>query len=115
MKKSILMVLTLIAFSLVLESQVLPTSMKVTVIDGLGNFVEGASVKLYTSKEDYLNSENAVAEGKTNSKGVVKFKKLEPIEYFIDARKDNNSNDGEGVQTQKLLEGRQNKVNTVIE
>ncbi|MBV6647632.1 MAG: hypothetical protein KI790_19395 [Cyclobacteriaceae bacterium] len=93
----------------------LPTKLKVTVIDGLGNFVEKAEVKLFLSKEDYMNSVNPVFEGKTNAKGQVVFKKVEPISYFIDARKNKLNNDGEGVQIQELQEGRINKINTVIE
>ncbi len=97
------------------QKKLLPTSLRITVIDGLGNYVEGATVKLFTSKEDYLNTKNEVATAQTNRKGQVTFKKLKPVPYFIDARTEDKNNDGEGVETQPLLEGRINKVNLVIE
>lgn len=98
------------------QSKLLPTSLRITVIDNLGNFVENAEVTIYESEDDYRNNENPVAETqKTDDKGRVKFKDLRPVPYFIDARKGDQSNDGEGVRTAKLKEGRMNKVNTVIE
>ena len=35
--------------------------------------------------------------------------------YFVEARKDEMNNNGEGVKTGELSEGKINKVNTVIE
>ena len=97
------------------ENQLLPTKLRVTVIDGLGNFVEDASVSIYETEEDYRASKNPVASIKTDNKGRVTFKDLKTISYFIDARKGDMNNDGEGVKTAALSEGRINKVNTVIE
>ena len=97
------------------EAQLLPTKLRVTVLDGLGNFVEGASVSIYDNEKDYLASENAVAMLKTDKKGRVTFKEMRPIAYFIEAKKGEKNNNGEGVQTGELSEGRINKVNTVIE
>lgn len=97
------------------EHQLLPTKLRITVIDGLGNPAEGATVTIYGSKEDYTGSENPVQTGVTDSKGRITFKDLEPKSYFIDARKNDMNNDGEGVQTASLEEGKLNKVNTVIE
>ena len=97
------------------EEQLLPTRLRVTVIDGLGNFVEGGSVHIYEKKEDYIAGKNAVAMLKTDKKGRVTFKELKPISYFIQAVKGDMKNDGEGVVTAPLSEGRINKVNTVIE
>lgn len=96
-------------------AQLLPTKLRVTVINGLGNFVEGASVSIYENKEDYLASQNPTAVLKTDSKGRVTFKDLKPISYYIEARKGEMKNDGEGVVTAPLAEGRLNKANTVIE
>jgi len=93
----------------------LPTKLKVTVIDGTGNFVENAMVTLYLTKDDYINSENPLTSELTDEKGVVKFKGLEPRVYFLDARKADANNDGRGSQTDKLNEGKTNKVNIVIE
>lgn len=97
------------------EAQLLPTKLRVTVIDGLGNFVAGATVALYEDEENYLASEGPVATLTTDSKGRVTFKDVKPISYFIEAKKGDQTNNGEGVQTAVLAEGRMNKVNTVIE
>ena len=97
------------------EEQLLPTKLKVTVINGLGNFVEEATVALYENEEDYRDSTNAVATGKTDKKGRVTFKDLKLIGYYIEAKKGEQNNNGEGVLTSKLSEGKINKVNTVIE
>jgi hypothetical protein len=97
------------------DAQLLPTKLRVTVIDGLGNFVEGATVSIYETEKDYLASENAVAVLKTDKKGRVTFKEVKPMAYFVDARFEDKNNDGEGVKTGELSEGKLNKVNTVIE
>ncbi len=103
------------AFSNTANAQLLPTKLRITVLDGLGNFVEGASVSIYDNEKDYLASENALAMLKTDKKGRVTFKDLKPIAYFIEAKKGEQNNNGEGVRTGELAEGRINKVNTIIE
>jgi len=117
MKKTLLPLLfTILIVSSSFQVQLLPTTLKVTVIDNLGNIVKNAEVTLYSSEENYRNNENPVAETmRTDKKGRATFKKLKPKSYFIDARKGDKNNDGEGVQTSKLKEGKVNKVNTVIE
>ena len=110
----VLILLGVFAFSPT-DNGFLPTRLRITVIDGLGNFVEGATVKIYASEDDYRASENAISTMTTDEKGRVKFKELEPISYFIDARKDDLNNDAEGVKTAPLEEGKLNKVNTIIE
>lgn len=102
-------------FSGTVDAQLLPTKLRVTVIDGLGNFVEGATVAIYESEEDYRAGENVVATLKTDKKGRVTFKDVENIAYYIEAKFNEMNNNGEGVKTGELSEGRVNKVNTVIE
>ena len=97
------------------EEQLLPTKLRVTVIDGLGNFVEGAKVSIYENEEDYRISENAVATLVTDKKGRVTFKEVKPMAYYVEAKFEDKNNDGEGVLTGELSEGKLNKVNTVIE
>ncbi len=97
------------------ESGILPTKLRITVIDGLGNFVEGATVAIYENEQDYRVSENAVAEKVTDARGRVTFKKLKTIHYYVEAKKEEQNNNGEGVKTGKLAEGKINIVNTVIE
>lgn len=99
----------------VADGGLLPTSLKITVIDNLGNVVVGATVTLYASKDDYLSETNPLFSSEyTDKKGQVVFKKLKPRPYYIHAIKGEKSNNGEGVRTDKLKEGRINKVNTVI-
>lgn len=97
------------------QVKILPTKLKVTVIDGTGNFVEGATVTLFLTKDDYINNQNATSSANTDAKGKVIFKKLEPRKYYLDVRKAQQNNDGRGSETDKLKEGRVNKVNVVIE
>ncbi|MEO9870062.1 peptidase associated/transthyretin-like domain-containing protein [Ekhidna sp.] len=97
------------------EAQLLPTKLRITVIDGLGNFVEGATVSIYENEADYRASENAFATLTTDKKGRVTFKEVKPMAYFVEAKFEDKDNDGEGVMTSELSEGKLNKVNTVIE
>ncbi len=111
------LLISIITFSFAPSDKIsfLPTNLQVTVIDRLGNVVKGATVTLYTNEDDYRNNENPVATGLTDEKGRVVLKELEPISYLIDARKGDENNNGEGVKTAPLEEGKKNKVNTVIE
>ncbi|MEQ9303602.1 MAG: carboxypeptidase-like regulatory domain-containing protein, partial [Marinoscillum sp.] len=88
-----------------LDNQVLPTKLRITVIDGLGNPTEGAQVSIFDNEESYRASENPVATATSDSKGRVTFKELKPISYFIFAAKDDMNNNGEGVKTAPLDEG----------
>ena len=93
----------------------LPTKLKVMVVNGNGNVVKNATVRLFLSEEDYLDDKKSVLSEKTDEKGQVVFKKLKPRSYYVDARKGDLNNDGRGAKTDKLKEGRTNKVNVVIE
>lgn len=97
-------------------NRVLNTSLKITVVDYLGNVVEEASVTLYPTDKDYRNETNPVTDTQyTDKKGKVTFKKLEPTVYFVYVVKDDMNNIGGGVQTDTLEKGKINKVNIVIE
>ncbi|UXX77909.1 carboxypeptidase-like regulatory domain-containing protein [Reichenbachiella carrageenanivorans] len=93
----------------------LPTSLKVTVLDELGNPVEAAEVTLFKNKEDYKAHVNPLEKKVTDESGEVVFKKLDPKSYFVHADFQNKNNVGLGVQTEILIEGRINKVNTVVQ
>ena len=97
------------------DNQFLPTKLRITVIDGLGNPTEGATVSIIEKEEDYRAGDNAVATMSSDSKGRVTFKDLKPVSYYIYAHKGDMNNNGEGVVTAPLDEGKLNKVNTVIE
>lgn len=97
------------------EAQILSTKLKITVIDKLGNVVEDAKVTLFKNKADYAKEVNAVQKFKlTNSKGVVTFKKLDAIPYYVLVRKGDLSNAGGGEIVSKLQAGKVNKANVVI-
>ena len=56
------------------------TSLKITVIDILGNIVEGATVTLYKTEDDYRNETNPAMDAQlTDKKGRTSFKKIEAI------------------------------------
>ncbi len=98
------------------SSQLLPTNLRIIVLNSLGNAEEGVAVTLYDSEENYREEKNPVTETLlTDNKGRVTFTKLSTKSYFIHAVKGDMSNTGEGVETAKLQEGRMNKVNIVIQ
>lgn len=96
--------------------QLLPTGMKITVINSLGNIIENAKVTVYANYDDYQNEENAVAGPVfTDEKGRVTIKNLEEKMYYIQVVKGDESNYGEGEQSGKLKKGKINKFNIVIQ
>ncbi len=97
-------------------SDVLPTKLQITVIDHLGNVVEGATVELYASEDDYRNETNIIQEAQlTDKKGRATFSQLEEKVYWLHVFKDDMNNDGAGVQTDTLVPKKVNKVNVIIE
>ena len=108
----------LYAFCLVLltsGSQIIKTSLNVTVRDETGNTVEGATVQLYETEEDYNTEKNVAAQGVTDKKGYVKLKDLKSIAYYVLVRKDDKDNSGGGEKTEKLDAKKINKVTIVIQ
>lgn len=97
------------------SSSFLPTSLKITVLTDLGNPSEGAVVTLYKTKVDYKAEKNPVDEKIADDSGKVVFKKLEPIPYYVHAVNGKMNNNGAGVLTEELQEGKTNRVNTIIE
>lgn len=95
--------------------QLIKTSLNITVRNGLGNIVEGATVQLFETEDDYLKEQNAVAKDSTNKYGIVKFKDLKAISYYVIVRKDDKDNSWGGEKTGELKEKRINKVTIVIQ
>ena len=114
MKKLTLVLLTLI-IAIVAFGQIFKTSLNLTVRDEVGNIVEGASVQLFEKKEDYDKIANATFTGITDKKGVVKFKSLKAIRYFMLVKKGDKDNSGGGEEIGKLTEGKFNKATVVIQ
>lgn len=95
--------------------QVLKTKLQVHVRNELGNLVEGATVTLYKTEEDYKKEENPVQEPQiTDSKGRVKFKELDTLPYFIHVEKGDLNNNGGGIQVGELQRGRLNRSTIII-
>ncbi|MCA6075360.1 carboxypeptidase regulatory-like domain-containing protein [Fulvivirga sedimenti] len=98
------------------DAQVFNTSIRITVLNELGNPVEKAAVRLYVSEEDYRNETNPATEVYyTDDKGQVKIKDLEARIYYVNAEKGDKNNIGAGVMTDKLEEKKLNKITIIIE
>jgi hypothetical protein len=95
--------------------QLIKTTLNLTVRDEVGNTVEGATVQLFEKEEDYTAEKNVIAEGVTDAKGILKFKDLKAVSYFVIVRKEDKDNSGGGERTGKLEEKRINKVTIVIQ
>ena len=109
---------TSVAFAFLLFAmsfQIIKTQLALTIRNELGNVEAGVTVQLYENEEDYKAEQNPAAEGVTDAKGVVKFKELKAISYFVLARKDDKDNFGGGEQTGKLEANRINKATVVIQ
>lgn len=105
-----------ITFLIALASfQLIRTQLAVTIRDELGNTVEGAKVTLFEKEDDYNKEQNPLMDGVTDAKGVVKFRELKAVSYFVLAKKDDKDNTGGGEQTGKLEANRINKVTIVIQ
>ena len=69
-------------------THLLPTSLKITVRNELGNTEAGVAVEIYETEEDYKNESNKVLMTHyTDQKGRVTFKDLKPRVYFVNAKK----------------------------
>jgi hypothetical protein len=95
--------------------QLFKTSLTLTVRDEVGNTVSEASVQLFEKREDYEKETNVAFKATTDKKGVVKFKNLKAIPYFLLVRKDDKDNQGGGEELAKLEEGKFNKATVVIQ
>ena len=114
--KSGLFILLMVAFStLTSATQLINTQLRITVLNELGNKEEGAEVTLYATEEDYRKETNPVlSTQKTDRKGRVTFKGLEEKVYFVMVKKGEMNNNGLGVQTEKLVGKKINKITIII-
>ena len=115
MKKAIPLLFVFFLAASFVPAHLIKTSLRVTVLNDLGNPIEGATVNLYDNEDNYKKSENPVATEKTNEKGYASFKELDTKVYFVEAEKGDMNNYGLGTKTEKLVEKRMNKVNVIIE
>jgi len=106
----------LIAIIFVLSGfQLIKTTLQITVRNELGNIVEGATVLLFETEDDYLKEQNAVTEVLTDKYGIAKMKDLKPMSYYVIIRKGDKDNSGGGERTAVLEAKRINKVTIVIQ
>ncbi len=103
-------------FSFAPPTQLMPTSLRVTVLNESGNSEKGAVVTLYKTQQDYEKEQNpALPAQTTNDKGVAVFRDLQPVIYHVSAVKGDRDNANGATQTDTLKASRQNKVNIIIE
>jgi hypothetical protein len=95
--------------------EVIPTSLKITIRNDLGNLETDVTVTLYASQEDFQKEQNALQQETTNAKGMVTFKDLQAKVYYVAAVKGDMNNYGAGVQTNQLEAKKVNKVTIIIE
>jgi len=114
---STLLLFTLFSFTFVTPGrQLMPTSLRISVLDDAGNVEEGAKVTLYKTQQDYDKEENPVAPAQlTNNKGFVIFRSLENRIYYVTVTKGDKDNVGGSTQTGELKPNVLNKVNIIIE
>lgn len=108
-------ILFVILAAAMMSFQLIKTQLAVTVRNELGNLEEGATVQLFETEADYKAEKNIAAEGATDKKGVIKFKELKAISYYVIVRKDDKDNSDGGEQTGKLEANRINKVTIIIQ
>lgn len=114
MKRIVYVILLFAITGTLTGAQLIKTSLTLTVRDELGNTVEGATVALYETEANYTEEKNAVASGTTDAKGIVKFKELKAIPYFVIVRKGDLDNSGAGEQIGKLEANKINKATVII-
>ena len=86
MMKNILicLVFTTLVFTSFTPDQLIKTNMTIVVVNEQGAVVEGATVRLFKTINDYNNHKNQVQETKeSNEKGVVKFTNIDAISYYL--------------------------------
>ena len=105
----------LVSFCIILTSfHMIKTQLTLTVRNELGNTEDNVKVQLFENEDDYQKEVNVAAEGLTDEKGIVKFKELKAISYYVIARKGDKDNSGGGEQV-KLEANKINKATVVIQ
>ena len=114
MKSNISILFILVCIMCSFTTQMIPTSLKITIRNELGAIESDVKVTLYANKEDYDKSANPIASGKTDSKGTVYFQHLTALNFYISAEKGNRNNFGAGEKIDNLAENKVNKVTIII-
>ncbi len=92
------------------------TSLEFTVVNDLGNTINGASVKLYGSSDDWLKQTNQIGSTKySDENGKVKFDDLQSMKYYWFAENSCYNNYNGAVTTKEpISKGKNNLVNVVL-
>lgn len=114
MKKVIVFSFSLLVLLAVSSFQLIKTQLRVFVLDELGKRPVGVDVSLYDSVEDYNNSKPSYGPLKTDAKGRVIFHGVTDGPFYIEAVKGDYSNGLTAQVTDRLQNGRINKMNVVI-
>lgn len=115
MKSTFKITLSLAAIVLLMSFQIIKTSLNVTVLNELGNPEEGAKVQLFETEKDYREEKNVALEGITDKKGILKFKEIKAMSYYVIVRKGDKDNSEGAEQIGKLESGRINKATVIIQ
>lgn len=113
--------LAIAAISCSKEDDPLPeTSMEITVVDEIGNPVQGAVVKLYSDFDGYVKDDpgKLVGSGQTSADGKIITKNLEAQKYFFSIKHTSttikNNWEGGNVTLQPLTANKVNTFNVVV-
>ncbi len=91
------------------------TSLELRIVDSMGAIQHGAEVSLFKTEKDLIEGTKSVAgPSYTNKKGVVKFKKLPGLKYWVKASKGDLTN-LKAQETSRLRDGKKNKIIIIIE
>ena len=92
------------------------TSLELTIVNNLGNPIQGANVKLYNNFDDWNVGVNQIGSTLTSDfMGKVKFSNLMPLKYFWYAEYDCQNNvNGAVTTTQPLTANINNTLNIVL-
>jgi len=115
MKKILVLVAVITCVVSLSAFQLIKTSLNLTVRDEVGNTVEGATVQLFETEDDYNAEKNVAAQGVTDKKGYVRIKELKSMPYYVIVRKGDKDNAGGGEKTEKLEANKINKITIIIQ
>jgi hypothetical protein len=93
-----------------------PTTLELTVLNGTGNIVSGATVQLFSNENDWKNGTNQIGSDQiSDANGKVKFTNLATIKYYFWGYKGCSNNYNGGVAlVNPLTANVKNTVNLVI-
>lgn len=92
------------------EYHIVPPQLKIIVRNFSGELIQGATISLYGSKEDYIADSNLIISKQTKEDGAYIFIELEEIIYFFNVRKDGLSNRDDNYFFKDTLKSGERKI-----